>query len=325
MKAVKHYYGKAESKMKKIILPNGLEVSAVALGAMNFGTTTSENAAYDVLDAYLDVGGNFVDTSNNYAHWAGTGDESETVLGNWFEKTGNRDKVVLATKVGFDRHGQGAGLKKEQIMYWVDESLRKMKTDYIDLYYVHYDDVNTPQEEYMEAFDSLVKQGKVLHLGASNMDTWRFADANHVAEKNGFTPFTVMQQRFSYLYPKADVAPNYPFNEICDRERLRFLENRNIPLVSYACLAKGGYEKIERMPADFTVSSRLDVLKNMAAEKGVNPSALVVAWLSNLYRCHGFPQIIPLFSSSKPAHFLENLRGVELELSDEEMETLNKA
>ena len=311
--------------MEKILLPNGLEISPVALGAMNFGTTTAESDAFQVLDAYVDAGGNFVDTSNNYAHWNGTGDESETVLGNWFEKCGKREQIVLATKVGFDRHGQGAGLKKEQIMYWVEESLRKMKTDYIDLYYVHYDDTNTPQEEYMEAFHSLVQQGKVLRLGASNMDTWRFADANHVAEMNGYTPFTVMQQRFSYLYPKADVAPNYPYNEICDRERLRFLNNRNIPLVAYACLAKGGYEKLERMPADFTVSSRLDVLKNMAQEKGVNPSALVVAWLSNLYRCEGMPRVIPLFSSSKAAHFLENLRGLELVLSDEEMDTLCRA
>ena len=311
--------------MEKIILPNGLKVAPAALGAMNFGTTTSESAAFEVLDAYLDAGGNFVDTSNNYAHWAGTGDESETVLGNWFEKSGRRHDVVLATKVGFDRHGEGAGLKKEQIMYWIEESLRKMKTDYIDLYYVHYDDTDTPQEEYMEAFHRLVEQGKVLRLGASNMDTWRFADANHVAEKEGFTPFTVMQQRFSYLYPKADVAPNYPYNEICDRERLRFLANRNIPLVAYACLAKGGYENPARIPADFTVSPRLELLKNMAAEKGVNASALVVAWLSNLHRCAGMPRVIPLFSSSKAHHFLENLRGLELALSDEEMDILNKA
>ena len=116
--------------MKKILLPNGLEVSEIALGAMMFGSTTSKEESYEVLDAYMDMGGNFIDTSNNYAHWAGTGDESETLLGEWMQERGYRDRVVLATKVGFDRHGKGAGLKKEQIEYWIDESLRKLKTDF---------------------------------------------------------------------------------------------------------------------------------------------------------------------------------------------------
>ena len=164
--------------MKKITLPNGLSVTEVALGAMNFGTTTPKEEAYRTLDLYLARGGNFIDTSNNYAHWAGTGDESETLLGEWLQERGCRDRVVLATKVGFDRHGKGAGLKSEQIEYWVDESLRKLKTDYIDLYYAHTDDPNTPIEETMEAFDRLVKKGKVRALGNSNFDTWRVAEAN---------------------------------------------------------------------------------------------------------------------------------------------------
>ena len=167
--------------MKKILLPNGLEVSEVALGAMMFGTTTSKQDSYRTLDLFMDMGGNFIDTSNNYAHWAGTGDESETLLGEWLKDRGCRDRVVLATKVGFDRHGKGAGLKKEQIEYWIDESLRKLGTDYIDLYYAHTDDPNTPLEETMEAFDRLVKKGKVRTLGASNYDTWRLSEANVIA------------------------------------------------------------------------------------------------------------------------------------------------
>ena len=115
--------------MEKILLPNGLNVSAAALGAMMFGSTVSKKDSFEVLDTYMDMGGNFIDTSNNYAHWAGTGDESETLLGEWLQDRGCRDRVVLATKVGFDRHGKGAGLKKEQIESWVDESLRKLKTD----------------------------------------------------------------------------------------------------------------------------------------------------------------------------------------------------
>ena len=308
--------------MKKILLPNGLNVSQFALGAMNFGTTTSKEEAYEVLDTYMDLGGNFIDTSNNYAHWAGTGDESETLLGEWLSERGCRDKVVLATKVGFDRHGKGAGLKKEQIEYWIDESLRKLKTDYIDLYYAHTDDVNTPIEETMEAFHSLVKKGKVRALGSSNFDTWRLSEANMLAEIKGLTPYTAMQQRLSYLNPKFEVGPKYAFNEIVNRERLRFLCDKNMPLISYACLCKGAYEVPELLPEEYTGGARLEFIRKMAAEKGVNPSALVIAWLANLWRCEGYPTVIPLFSAT-PEQLKDNARGLELPLSDEELALMN--
>ena len=308
--------------MKKILLPNGLNVSEVALGAMMFGSTTSKKESYEVLDAYIDMGGNFIDTSNNYAHWAGTGDESETLLGEWLRDRGCRDRVILATKVGFDRHGEGAGLKREQIEYWIDESLRKLGTDYIDLYYAHTDDPNTPIEETMEAFHSLVKKGKVRALGSSNYDTWRLAEANVIAKTNGWTPYTAMQQRLSYLNPKFNEPPKYAYNEIVNRERLRFLCDKNMPLISYACLCKGAYEDTTRLPEEYEGGARLDFIRSMAAEKGVNPSALVVAWLTNLHRCKGFPRVIPLFSAT-PEQLKQNLRGVELKLSDEELERMN--
>ena len=308
--------------MKKIILPNGLEVSEVALGAMNFGTSTTKEEAFEVLDLYLGEGVNFVDTSNNYAHWLGTGDESETVLGEYFASRGNRDRVVLATKVGFDRHGEGAGLKKEQIEYWIDESLRKLRTDYIDLYYAHSDDMNTPQEETMAAFDALVKKGKVRALGASNFDTWRLAEANMIAKNVGQSEYTVMQQRLTYLHPNYPVAPKYAFNEICNRERLRYLCDKNMPLVSYSCLCKGGYDVPERLPADQLGGERLEFIRNMAAEKGVSASALVIAWLCNLHRLEGYPRVIPLFSA-KAHHLTENLKGLEIALTDEELDLMN--
>lgn len=306
--------------MKKLLLPNGLEVSNVALGAMDFGTTTSKEQAFRVLDAYLDMGGNFVDTSNNYAHWQGTGDESELLLGEYFASRKCRDRVVLATKVGFDRHGKGQGLKKEQIEYWIDESLRKLRTDYVDLYYAHTDDPTTPLEETMEAFHRLIEKGKVRHLGGSNYDTWRFAEANTVAQ----TPFTVMQQWFTYLQARGDKAPQYIFNEYTSRERLRYLEEKNIPLVAYSCLAKGGYANADRLPAELVAGERLTVLRDMAKEKGISASALAVAWMVNLYRCPGYPQVIPLFGSSRVEHFVSNLQGAEVALTDAELEQLNR-
>ena len=308
--------------MKKILLPNGLNVSAVALGAMMFGSTTSKKESYEVLDTYMELGGNFIDTSNNYAHWAGTGDESETLLGEWLQERGCRDRVVLATKVGFDRHGKGEGLKKEQIEYWIDESLRKLKTDYIDLYYAHTDDTNTPLVETMEAFHSLIKKGKVRCLGGSNYDTWRFAEANAIANAKDMTPYTVMQQRFSYLHPRAEISPKYIFNEYTNRERLRYLADKNIPLVSYACLCRGAYEVDENLPVDCIAGTRMEIIRKLAAEKGVNPSAVAIAWMTNLHRCQGFPTVIPLFSAT-PNQLKDNLRGLEIPLTDEELAMMN--
>lgn len=308
--------------MRKITLPNGLNVAAAALGAMNFGTSMTKEESYTVLDRYVELGGNFIDTSNNYAHWAGTGDESETVLGQWLKDRGGRDSLVIATKVGFDRHGEGAGLKKEQIEYWVDESLRKLNTEYIDLYYAHTDDPDTPIEETMEAFHRLVEKGKVRTLGASNYDTWRLAEANMTASVKGMTPYTVMQQKFTYLNPDFSIAPKYTYNESVNRERMRFLCDKNMPLVAYSCLCKGAYEDPSRMPVDYVGNPRLDFIRRMAAEKGVNPSALVIAWMTNLHRCEGYPVVIPLFSA-RVKHLEENLRGLELMLTDEELKMMN--
>ena len=311
--------------MKNINLKNGLSVSPICLGAMMFGSTVSKEDAYAVLDTFVGMGGNFIDTSNNYAHWAGTGDESETLLGEWLRDRGCRDKIILATKVGFDRHGVGAGLKREQIEYWCDESLRKLGTDYIDLYYAHTDDMSTPMEETLEAFDSLVRKGKVRLLGGSNYDTWRFSEFNMMAKERGCTPYTVMQQRFSYLNCRLDLKPNYIFNENVGRERLRYLENKDIPLVAYSSLIRGAYEDISRLPENYIGGARFETLANMAKEKGVTNSALAVAWMCNAHRMEYFPQIIPLFSSSNVEHFKSNCEGAQLSLSDEEMAILTGA
>lgn len=313
--------------MKNVIIADKLSVTPVCLGAMNFGTYTDKASSFDVLDAYVDRGGNFVDTSNNYAHWApgAIGNESELLLGEWFRLRENREKIILATKVGYDRHGEGAGLSKAQIEYWCDQSLKNMNTDYIDLYYAHVDDPSTPLEETLEAFDSLVKKGKVRALGVSNYDTWRIAEAKNVAQTHGFTPYSVVQQRFSYLHTMGDVAPAYPFNEHVSRERMRLMKKYNLPLVAYSSLAKGGYEKVERMPGEYILGKRLDAIKDMAREKGVSTSALVVAWMVNLYRCEGFTRVIPLFGSSSVKHFIDNMSGMDIALTDEEMEYLNKA
>lgn len=310
--------------MEKIQLKNDINVSSVCLGAMNFGTLVDEKASFAVLDAYVAAGGNFIDTSNNYAHWRGTGDESETLLGKWLKERKNRDKLVIATKVGFDRHGKGAGLKKEQIEYWIDQSLLKLGTDYVDIYYAHTDDPSTPLEESVAAFGKLVKKGKVRMLGGSNYDVWRYDRAVGTAKKAGYAAFEIMEQKFSYLYANAAVAPKYTFNEYTDRERLRYLKATDTPLVAYSCLLGGGYEAPEKLIEGFVVGKRYDVLVEMAKEKGVSNSALVVAYLTNLH-ITGETRVIPLFSSSKPEHIVANLRGADIKLTEEEMNILKNA
>ena len=311
--------------MNYTVIGEKIKVSAVCLGAMMFGTTTAKCDAYKILDAFSDMGGNFIDTSNNDAHWIGTGDESETLLGEWMRDRGCRDRIVLATKVGFDRKGEGAGLRKEQIEYWVDESLRKLKTDYIDLYYAHTDDTATPMEETVEAFGRLVEKGKVRLIGGSNYDTWRFSEFNSTADKMGYTPYSVMQQSYSYLYARPEAAPAFTHSEYVTRERLRYLAAKDIPLVSYSCLLKGGYDNDSRLPAEFIGGERLDFLRAMAREKGISASALVIAWLANLHRIPGNPRIIPLFSSSVAEHFTANCRAIDLSLSDAELYALTNA
>ena len=171
----------------------------------------------------------------------------------------------------------------------------------------------------MDAFHGLIKKGKVRHLGGSNYDTWRCSEANAMAK----TPYTVMQQWFTYLQARGDKAPQYLFNEYTGRERLRYLEAKNIPLVAYSCLAKGGYANEDRLPEELVAGERLAVLQNMAKEKGITASALAVAWMVNLHRCEGFPRVIPLFGSSQVAHFVSNLIGADLQLTDQELQQLN--
>jgi aryl-alcohol dehydrogenase-like predicted oxidoreductase len=175
----------------------------------------------------------------------------------------------------------------------------------------------------MEAFHRLKEKGKILALGSSNFDTWRLAEANALASARNLTPYTVMQQRLSYLNPKFAVAPKYAYNEIVNRERLRFLCDKNMPLVSYACLCKGAYEDPSRLPDEYDGGARLEFIRNMAKEKGVNPSALVIAWLTNLDRCEGYPKVIPLFSAT-PEQMIQNLRGLDTTLTDEELALMNQ-
>lgn len=305
----------------------GLTVSAMCLGAMHFGTRVPQAEAFALLDAFVDGGGTFVDTSNNYAHWApgATGDESETLLGQWFAGGGKRDRVILATKVGFDRHGHGAGLRAHQIVRWCEESLRKLQTDVIDVYYAHVDDPATPQEETLAAFDRLVRAGKVRALGASNYDTWRLQQAAQTARQLGITGYAALQQRYTYLYARGGLRSPYPFNTNATGEKLRYLAHAGMPLVAYSCLAGGGYADNSRLEGRYETGERLDKLNAMAAEKGITPGQLMLAWLMHAWMFADRPLTIPLFAAGSIDHLRENLRAADLVLDSTEVAYLNEA
>src|SRR6266704_255586 len=159
----------------------GLRVAALCLGGNTFGWTTDQKASEAVLDAYLEAGGNFIDTADVYARWVpgNAGGESETALGIWMKSRGNRQAAIIATKV-MAPMGPGpndTGLSRQHIVEGVEASLRRLGTDYIDLYQAHWDDRDTPLEETLRAFDDLVRQGKVRYIGASNFVAWRFTRA----------------------------------------------------------------------------------------------------------------------------------------------------
>lgn len=314
--------------MKKITLERaGLNVSNMCLGTMLYGTSVSKEEAFRQLDLYVSMGGNFLDTSNNYAHWMpnATGDESETLLGEWLKNHGRREDLVIATKVGYDRHGEGAGLTAKQIEYWCDESLRKLNTDYIDLYYAHVDDMNTPIEETMEVFDRLVKKGKVKALGASNFYTYRMEQAKNICEKNGFAQYTVNQPCFTYLNAREGWGNPYPLNVNAGEERLAYLKENNIPLVAYSCLAGGGYDNDSRLPEKYFKGKRLELIRKTAKELSLTPTELVLVWLINLHKIDTMPQVIPLFSASNCDKLKRNLELSDYELDNSILRMLTEA
>ena len=312
--------------MKQVPLgKSGLTVSELCLGAMSFGTAVEERAAFAMLDAFVERGGTFIDTANNYAHWAGTGDESETLLGRWLARSGKRQQVTLATKVGFDRHGVGAGLRAHQIETWCDESLRKLGVETIDLYYAHVDDPATPLEETMAAFDSLLRKGKVRAIGGSNYYTWRLCEMFDACRAHGLAPYSVLQQRYTYLFAKNGAPSRFPFNEDAATEKLRFLAQRGMPLVAYSCSARGGYADHSRLSPDYIQGERLAVLDRMAQELGIPAQRLVLAWMLNSWRFQDRPRIIPLFSSSRVETLLDNLAACDVTLGEDVWARLNEA
>ncbi|MFD8071567.1 aldo/keto reductase [Streptomyces sp. NPDC059718] len=301
-----------------------LDVFPLCLGGNVFGWTSDEATSFEVLDAYAEAGGNFVDTADVYSAWVPghTGGESETVIGSWLAKRGRRDDVVVATKVG--SHPDFKGLKAATVKAAAEESLRRLGTDRIDLYYTHYDDPATPVEEIVGALDELVREGKVRHVAASNISPERLAASLEFAEREGLTKYVALQQHYNLVEREGYEGP---LREVVEAHGLAsvpyfglargFLTGKYRPGVtvdSPRAQGAGAYLESERGPRV------LAALDEVAAAHSVEPASVALAWLRTR------PTVVaPIASARTPAQLTALLASAPLELTAAELERLTEA
>ena len=303
----------------------GIQVSALCLGTMFFGTQSSRKISYQLLDAYLEAGGSFLDTANIYSVWVEgfQGGESETLLGEWMKERGNRSGLFLATKVGGPYEGVTRGLKAAQIESECEKSLRRLGVDTIDLYYAHADDRDTPVEETMAAFDRLVRAGKVRFTAGSNYRAWRLQEAVSVSESKGSSGYCCIQQRFSYLRPRAG-ADFGDFQIATNQDLLDICSSKSITMLAYSPLLKGCYSREDRpVPEQYTGldnEARLDALGKVAIQCGASAGQIVLAWMMQ-----STPAVIPVIGVSTMDQLRDNLGSLDVVLSREQLDLLNNA
>ena len=313
--------------MKKRILGNsGLEVAPLAFGGNVFGWTVDENTSFQLLDRFVSAGFNLIDTADMYSTWVPghKGGESETIIGRWLKHSGDREKVLIATKVGMEIAPGKKGLSKSHIMNSVEDSLKRLQTTYIDLYQSHKDDPETPLEETLAAFAELVKQGKVRAIGASNYSAERLAKALEVSEQNGLPRYESLQPLYN-LYDRADYEEH--LEPLC-------LEKK-VGVISYYALASGFLTGKYRSEADLTKSPRghgitkylnergfriLKALDEMAAQYNSTPARIALAWLI------ARPSITaPIASATSVEQLIDLIEATELRLDQSSIELLNRA
>lgn len=295
----------------------------LVLGAIPFGSTVDDETSYAILDRFVEGGGTVIDTANNYPFWVDgcTGDENELAIGRWLKARGNRDGVEISTKVGArptvagDRTLDSAeGLSAKAIRSAVEDSLRRLGTDRIDVYWAHIEDRAVPLEETLGAFQELVEQGKVRELGASNLPAWRLERARSIAAGAGWSAYRHVQLRHSYLRPRPGAQLRDAGHRLVSDEMLDYVRNEpDLTLWAYNTLMAGGYVRSDK-PIDPAydhpgTSRRLAVLTEVSRELGVSPNQVVLAWLMG-----GQPAVRPIVGATSVAQLDESLSAVELNL-----------
>jgi len=305
----------------------GLDVSRLCLGCMTYGVsgrgnhawTLDEDTSRPLIRRALELGINFLDTANVYSD--GT---SEEFVGRVLKEHGQRDAIVLATKVHGRMHAgpNGMGLSRKAILSEIEHSLRRLGTDYVDLYQIHRWDPRTPIEETMEALHDVVKAGKVRYIGASSMYAWQFAKAQHVAERNGWTRFVSMQNHYNLLYREEE------------REMMPLCQDAGIAVIPWSPLARGRLtrawdESSERLQTDefgktlYVVPEAdrrvVDAVATIAAARGVPKAQVALAWML------GKPWVTaPIVGASKAQHLDDAVAALSLSLTPAEINALEE-
>ena len=313
------------------------EVSVLALGAMLFGSMTDEKTSFAVLDRYVEAGGNFIDTSDNYAFWVdgSQGGHSEKLLGRWRRSRGIGNEVVVATKLGARPLAPGTsytdnpeGLSAKVIREAAERSRERLGVERLDLLYAHIEDRTVPVQETVEGFAELVTEGTVGLLGASNHAVWRVERARAVAAAAGLPGYEILQYQHSHLRPRTDIPTElFPDGSLggASGELLGYLRAEPaLTLVAYSPLLGGAYTRQDKpLAPDYDhpgTPARLAVLRDVAEETGASVNQVVLAW-----QIGGELPVIPLAGASSVAQLEENLAAVELELTPDQRARLDAA
>ncbi len=304
----------------------GLSISPIVFGGNVFGWTADEKTSFEILDAFFDAGFNTIDTADVYSAWVpgNKGGDSEEIIGKWLKQGKvSRDKAIIITKVGSDM-GQGKTLKETYILKAVEDSLRRLQTDYIDLYLSHWPDEDTPYEETLGAFAKLKQQGKIRSIGCSNLDATQLKASFDAAEKAGVPRYDVIQPEYN-LYERASFEG--PLAELCIEE--------DIGVITYFSLAAGFLSGKYRTKADTEGRARegrvaqylddkglriLAALDKVAAETGAKPAEIALAWL---LRKKGVTA--PIASATSLSQLQSLTKSAALNLSDDAMALLDAA
>ncbi|GCE04045.1 aldo/keto reductase [Dictyobacter aurantiacus] len=306
----------------------GLKVSALCLGTMQWGWTADENAAFEVMDAFIEKGGNFLDTADFYSRWlAGhEGGESEAIIGRWLKSRHKRGEMIVATKV-YQPMGDSPndrGLSRKHILDGVNASLRRLQTDYIDLYLAHAFDAETPIDETLKAFDDLQRMGKVRYVGASNYPAWRLMESLWSADTHNTVRYDVLEPHYNLVH-RAEFESDLKL--IC--------EQHQIGVIPYSSLAggfltgkyeRGGNAESERASSiaqkyDIEGAWRtLDVVKRIAREIETTPSAVALAWLLAQTTVTA-----PIIGANSADQLQPSLEAVDITLVPDHITALNQA
>lgn len=302
---------------------SSIDFGSLVLGGNTFGWTSDRAQSFAVLDAFVAAGGLVIDTADVYSAWApgNSGGESETILGEWLASRKNRDRVVLATKVS--TLPQRLGLAPANIRAALDDSLRRLGTDYVDLYYAHRDDLAVPQEDYLAAFDGVVRAGKVREIGVSEFDPARIRSAAEIAAANGLTPITVSQDEYSLVHrdPEAEKLSvladlgivEVPFQALASG----FLTGKYRPGVAVDSQRAEKGDALLEDPKNVALLGRLDAV---AARHEVSVAAVALAWVRQQ------PQVAaPIASARVPEQLPALLASAGLVLTDAELAEVSQA